>query len=813
MKFNIRKISAIASSALMLGMTMGVAAAANYPQPFVVGGSANVAVVYGTGAGVSALDAIEAGNIQTNLQSFMGSGSGGTTVIGGDAWEVGTSSDFLEIGEPIKGIENYISESDLALLTDGTISNEKGESKYNQFLYFEDLASSSVTYSEDDDDNVGLFFKVNSAMVIARYVMDFTTNLQSDIETDNELSDIEDKEITLLGKTYTIVTANNGSSGVELTLMSGALGGTINNDEEITIDGYTVSVVVSSATAAQFTVNGETTDKMAKGDMEKLSDENYIAVTDITYEQYAGGIHAATFYIGADKIELKNGSSMTVNAETISDAKPLISATESGGDISISEISVNMTAEDDLFVPVDGKLSEATDLDEPQVLLTQNWDIEFKGLEARDTEEISLKVSESDKQYTLNFQDYDGNTVSLPLVYTNTTGVYGGDKPDHKLVFNTNLSVINSSMDKNDYFILNTANPESSTSNAKSFVVQYKGSDKVSDTTPQASFEILGSGDEKNVDISSTGTFTLKLGGGTFNFANATTAESDDFGIKLSGATDYSTAAGIANISVSQFIRTQYNTLIEITDTNMSDWNAISEDIDRIWSSPWTINVSVDDANRDDDNVTLSQQIFRVSIGNSSTDATTTWIGDSKWLTDNDNSDRTTYITTYGAEIVRTDPSESPAEIIVTIPKSIAKPLVYISSGDLEVSTSTGGAAQLGDIIVKDSEVSSVSSKNLIIVGGSCINSAAVTALGLSGSTCSAAFTEATGVGSGEFLIESVGDAFATGKIALVVAGYDAADTVNGAKYLRTQAPDTTAGKKYKGTSSIAAELVTTTTV
>jgi hypothetical protein len=47
MRFNFRKISAIAASALMTGMTLGVAAAANYPAPFVSGGVANVAVVYG----------------------------------------------------------------------------------------------------------------------------------------------------------------------------------------------------------------------------------------------------------------------------------------------------------------------------------------------------------------------------------------------------------------------------------------------------------------------------------------------------------------------------------------------------------------------------------------------------------------------------------------------------------------------------------------------------------------------------------------------------------------------------------------------
>ena len=78
----------------------------------------------------------------------------------------------------------------------------------------------------------------------------------------------------------------------------------------------------------------------------------------------------------------------------------------------------------------------------------------------------------------------------------------------------------------------------------------------------------------------------------------------------------------------------------------------------------------------------------------------------------------------------------------------------------------------------------------------------------MGGAYCGAGFTDKTGVGSGQFLIESVGDKYTTGKVALVVAGYDVSDTVNAAKYLRTQTVDTTAGKKYKGTTSTSAELV-----
>ena len=123
-----------------------------------------------------------------------------------------------------------------------------------------------------------------------------------------------------------------------------------------------------------------------------------------------------------------------------------------------------------------------------------------------------------------------------------------------------------------------------------------------------------------------------------------------------------------------------------------------------------------------------------------------------------------------------------------------------VAGGDI---SSTSG---LGNVLVMDSEVSSVSDKNLVIVGGSCINSAAATALGVSERTCGAAFTAATGVSAGQFLIKGVADAFSTGKLALVVAGYEADDTTNAATYLTNQPVDT--GMSYVGTSGTSAELI-----
>ena len=123
-KLNFRKVSAIGASLLLTGMTMGVAAAANYPNPFVVGGNADVAIVYGSGEGVSALDVVEAGNIQSNLQSFMGSGSSGDSLTTtGETISLDTSSTRIWLNTSLNTAKSQLTKSDLPnVLADYTFS-------------------------------------------------------------------------------------------------------------------------------------------------------------------------------------------------------------------------------------------------------------------------------------------------------------------------------------------------------------------------------------------------------------------------------------------------------------------------------------------------------------------------------------------------------------------------------------------------------------------------------------------------------------------------------------------------------------------
>ena len=123
---------------------------------------------------------------------------------------------------------------------------------------------------------------------------------------------------------------------------------------------------------------------------------------------------------------------------------------------------------------------------------------------------------------------------------------------------------------------------------------------------------------------------------------------------------------------------------------------------------------------------------------------------------------------------------------------------IYVSA--LDASVSAGGSSTI--VPVKDSEVSGVSSKNLLVIGGSCVNTVAARLLGSDSPLCSAEFTSKTGVGSGEYLIQTFASPYSDSKIATLVAGYEAADTTNAVNSLKSNKPEIAVGKKFKGTTA-----------
>jgi hypothetical protein len=159
-------------------------------------------------------------------------------------------------------------------------------------------------------------------------------------------------------------------------------------------------------------------------------------------------------------------------------------------------------------------------------------------------------------------------------------------------------------------------------------------------------------------------------------------------------------------------------------------------------------------------------------------------------------------------ETDRTDSDQYTAKI--WYPEEQVEAMVYVSAADAVVSSSSGGSSSLGGVNVLDSEVASVSGKNLIVVGGSCVNMVAAKLLGSDTAICGEMFTTKTGVASGQYVIETFTSPWNSAKVATLVAGFNAGDTTNAATFLMEgSGVDTMVGKKYVGTTSTSATLQT----
>ncbi|MDP6585040.1 MAG: hypothetical protein QF535_10305 [Anaerolineales bacterium] len=812
-KKTVKRISALGVGASMVGATIFGAMAADlaqYPSQYIQDGKFTGVLVVGDKA--AAEDVIGVSDIVASLQfaaTTPAGASGSTLSASGDAWQVQKgATNVMEMSENDGTINtgtdseaiatitssSFIDDAELpGLLASGTVSNSKGDSPYDQRMYFEYTDTGYVQYLEDRSDLTADFLYFPSGKQIARYELEFTTSLESDVDdsagtqtsTGDYLTDMEDTQITMLGTEFTIVQArrNGGLIGqVALTLMGGAVRDTLNEGttKTYTIDGtdYEVTLDYVDTDSAKFTINGEGTRDMLDGDTDKLSDGTVVGVSEILYQAYAGGVHNAEFFLGAQKLVLKDTNSnssaysneLKVDDETIDGATVDVQGSDDGSTFKIDKISINMTADDDYYVPAGGKLSENPELDEPDLIFTKGWDIEYQGLSDTGSEEISIKASGSD-DYELSFLDGKGNQVKLPIANSVSGSIIRfGDTNDDLIV------IENKSITKDDYFIVTDVSDTNG--ERQTFALRYRGADKISADNPVIKFVDLGSGDTLERTISAPSSqkdlgadqvgpdglaryiseiAQIKLGGGVFRVYNTSTSASNDFKITVDLDAD-----GTPAENVNPGINTKAGASILIQNgSNL-------------------VNVSVSTPNSDDFD-DLTPRVVNWTLTGSAAEVRLAAAADSAltYTTPDDDDDNSYTYTTYGAFVQLYAPTNSPQEVIIDYPLSQRLPQVFIT-GEGTSFTSTA-AASSGAVTVQRidvgatklaSEVPDVNAVNSILVGGPCANAAAAAVMG-TGADCAEGFTP----GVGKVQMFDVG----TGNVAMLVAGYAAADTRNAA--------------------------------
>lgn len=840
MKFNFKKIVALGTSALMTVSGIGFAAAANYPNPFVVGGTADIAIVYGTGEGVSALDIVEASNLQANLQTFMTGTSGGTssTVSGGQGVIIRKSSDNFNLGDKMSDLKTSLDYEDLpTLLAKGTyIAGDHDEYKYEQKI---NLGNGVLTHFQDSDYETlakldtktpVIGFKINSSEFVINYTIDFLTDAESDIVS-SELDDIEGSDLHLFGKTYYVsdfdttgVTTAGGSNNYlgKLTLLDSAEIGSVAEGESVTVAGHEVSINWIDNNEVVFTVDGErapASGKLVKGDSYKLTGGSYLGVRDVSKLEVSGEVGSASFSIGSGKVEILTGSEVELNDETVDGVRGYV-YNSSGGTSTVAKLDkivIEWKADEEAFLT---PKSELTVPGFGGIKFTMN-DI------VRPTEEKVTVIKDTDTTMKVTMPLKDGD-ATIDILYSNTTGFIGlGKAADERLATSANDTLLfyekHSGADYHKYFIASY----NTTTQAESYLLKAKVSEDTTNARNETNIEkYVGStnswttvceekvaGDEctignvvlnvKAVHYKSGGNETAEFTAGSkVSFHTAFTAGGLIIYLPYTANGTAEGSAGNGAVKVGRIAGTASNLGENFNESSTAGHGFDTfylymdgEDKDDTIAGGTEFYLTINDNSNDRMEVTQlngagSGGGHGLEVGTSS-QTYEAYIG----------GDTTPRVLHY------TKPDEDWAEVYYPTGDSETYAEVYVAEQGATVTstTTTTGTTSLGEVLVKDSEVSSVSTKNLIVVGGSCINSAAANLVG--GAYCGAEFTTATGVGSGQYLIKSYTGKYSAGKIALLVAGYDVADTVNAAKYLRTQTVDTS--KAYKGTTATTAEVIT----
>ena len=878
MKFNFKKISAIGSSLLLAGMSVAMPiAAANYPAPFVVGGAADVAVVYGSKALPS--DIVESANIQSSLQSYMSGTSGTGSTITGEAYALFTGSRKIYMNDSINTAKSSLTDSQLpTVLADSDFEGDVNADVTQTIKLSSNARLQFDNYPTSDDDPV---VAISLGTTSSDYIYNATVNFNKAVNLSH--SDSIGEDLKIFGQKYTV---GAGTTNTTLYLYKSSqtvdlsIGGSDPTSQTVTVDGKTYTVELTGASDTSATI--KVTDSDGNSESKEITEDNSKKVQGIDIavnladEDTATNRLTAQITVGANKLKLVDGDEVRIGSDEdiIDGTKVYISGSgwqaTTGFTIQVwaPDTDHDAIVEGESFVdPVFG-----------------SFKIDFSGLNidanSSDRETIEVKNSGDDKA-TVKFTTHTGDEKTINWYYNSSATARLADSTGDA------INVIEGAqINKSEYVVV--GNEE------KGYLLElksiYNATSGYSDDYVE--FQDVFSGKSyKSDSASGEGTATLSVEGEdyTVTYVDDKSVSGDEY-VRLNYPD--STSAGDAiiypTIETSKGAKLFFYEPLTINLAAFDGSNALTKlrfpdgdgytDVSSIevingtaGNCLWNITaggteVTVNTSNPTDVNdVTIGQLTYQVQgsgtnnqttikledvggtaislpaivlfeeqddstdklynavivkmegAGTSSngvgvTDVEETWGSDSQWDNKQLQSDTDIYkdMDYYGV-IVTTDRSESDQyTATISYPNNQVYAQIYMAEESASITAGTSGSGistTLGNILFKDTETSSYANKNIIVVGGSCVNSAAASLVG--GAYCGADWTDATGVGSGEYLIKGYQDSsLAPGKLALLVAGYEAADTANAVTYLTKKNPDTS--KAWKGTTSTSATQITT---
>jgi len=798
MKINFQKIATVLGSALLIGSTIGMAAAANYPAPFVQSGAADVAVVIGADAALS--DAVAATNIGSNLATELAAqtAEGGSAIIGatsegGDSVKLEKDTNLFNLGDEADTFYSTLDEDELTtVLAEGVYSNdENDEFDFEQKIEIGNQIN-LTHFQENDllDDVPTIGFNLADKKHIMNYTLDFTDNAEAGGSWASG-NDLETTDLTMLGRSYYILSARNTSAiNHKLTLLDSANSAIVTEGEVSTITvgntDYEISTEFIDSDEAILNVNGVSTNKLTEGGVYKIATDTYVAVKSILWNSKDTGISKVEVSIGSGKIELTNGAEMEINGDAVSTIEYDMVGTDEKVQ-SVVNAYITRSGNDIEQIVLEWKLDEKAWLSPGAELLFPGFEtikFSYQGFNVA-SEEVTTIRDDGSASVEISTVLEDGEVTFNFLSLNSSQSGFDSIGEDEDLVLLTNASINTITMNLNEsedsFFPVTWINGD----DYESYLFQIKSITE-GIATPYKNETILRNmADESLItmkelaDTDSEGEVTFTLGATDEDLGTATVTLT-----RTSGSSGTLYADRLVTKAGLQFRLPVDNRTgdgsIFITNTttavaNPAEWvmNFTEEDKDGEIGSGKSFTVTmVDDP--DDGGEPSDSSLTEYETG----DDTDLWEG--------------YVVSDLATKVLLDKPTSGLNSIDITYHDTEAFADVFVSESQVRYlagSTTSGSATELGSITAYDSEASSFAGKNLIVVGGSCINSVAAELLGEA--ACSEAFTTLTTVGAGEALIQSFDR---NGKVALLVAGYNAADTTKAVTYLVNQGVDTTAG-------------------
>ena len=831
----VRKAVALGSGAALVGTTLMGALAydlSTYPAKFIVDGKFDGKIVVGEKAATP--DVIGAIDIAASLQGASVSkvpipGAAGQISLEGDNFKIGTSSDMLELREPLGKVVDTVTSDDLTGLKSGKLQTPKGSTNYAQYLRLRDGANvqdMTVNYVRNEkasDRAMGDYLIASKSDPFLEWEVQFDQGFESKWDsTTLELKDLQDRTFNIMGTDFAVVSATvDDSSGTpidfEMTLMGGSVPDTLREGETktYTINGvdYEVTLVFVSDPASagnpevKFSVNGELTQALATSETDVLSGGLQIGVRDILVNAREG---VASFYLGAHKLALMDTElnddvfttgSIEVNDDTNEDDVLDVTGTfptASSFEITSMKYVVKMkpaAGGEIVYIPKGHGIREL--VDKPELLLSDTLNIRYEGLTVPQTTPVTVDPTSGDEEYTLSFTNIDGKTYdTVPLLSTSDGLFKYGEKTDD-LVF---VESAGYPVGIDDYFIVTSKSTVGDEYKAVTNVLQYDGYN-----SDQRTLDLTDLADNTKVstvlDVGGEG--TIKIGGHSYPVAVADVAVDDsDLTVDFDGD-------GTINVGEFAKVTTWGGLVIDLADLIYSGATSNDTTMDLVNGNglhigdvlpgqaavrmtgavdtslfdtaggetfEWTIAETADqtELRADFDQTSYTGPLTDV-LGNPPFD-------EFQFNDKTRNSDLQAGMTDYGILIEQNDPSSSndnARTLTFTVPQEQVSAQVFVTLGDVSaVAGGSGTADKVNPIAVGlavlDKDAPAIGTENLIVVGGPCANTVAA-ALMNNPAVCTDGFE------SGKAIIKASEQG---GKVAILVAGYSAQDTQGASRVL-----------------------------